>query len=791
MSKFSQQDFEQALRECASEPIHQIGKVQPHGALLVISPDEERKILQATDNIEKFIQASIADALGQPLKVLIGEVASSKIEELIQAAKDETTATGKLTTEQHQIPMDLLAHVYFSDGMIVLELERDGGAHQEGRLAELLLQTQQSMLRTESFSDIASYFNHISRLVRSLTGYDSVMTYRFDSNWDGEIIAQSRRDSAPNYLGMHFPASDIPSQARRLYTTNLVRVIADTDATAVPVFPEINPATRQPLDMSYSAIRSLSPVHIEYLRNIGVHASMVISLLQNGRLWGLISCHHLTPKHASMAMREAAIFISRLVSQRLSSMEALEQRDLTDRAIQINSELLKSLPNDSADAILSRLLPELQTLMNASGVISVVEGKRYLHGDTPAPESIDALLAWLESKPRQAIFSSDYLARDFPPSESYADIVAGLLSTPPTSGMRNCIIWLRKEKFRTVQWAGKYEEGFVQNSAGNFRLTPRKSFEIWTESWQGRSDPWTYTETGVATMLALSLPEGLAQKSLLETALEQQKQAKNELRRHRDHLEDLVQERTAALSIAKEAAEAANRAKSTFLANMSHELRTPMNGIMGMTSLALRRAEDEKLKDHLGKIEKSSQHLLSVINDILDISSIEADRLTLEQADFTLETVLDNVTNVIGRMAKDKGLQLEINVAPDVSGLMLKGDPLRLGQVLLNLASNAVKFTEKGSVTVSIACADVTAPKVKLRFEVRDTGIGISAEDQKRLFNIFEQADASMTRKYGGTGLGLAISKRLVHMMGGQVGVESSLAQGSTVWFTARLQRRM
>ena len=261
----------------------------------------------------------------------------------------------------------------------------------------------------------------------------------------------------------------------------------------------------------------------------------------------------------------------------------------------------------------------------------------------------------------------------------------------------------------------------------------------------------------------------------------------SELKRHRDHLEEIVAERTAALSIAKEAAEAANRAKSTFLANMSHELRTPMNAIMGMTSLALRRAEDPKLHDQLSAIDKASHHLLGVINDILDISKIEAERLTFEQSDFRLGAVLENLSSLIGQKARDKGLKLRIDLPPPLARLALRGDALRLGQILLNLTANAVKFTEAGSITLRVLLAEESPTSTLLRFEIQDTGIGISAEDQKRLFTAFEQADGSMTRKYGGTGLGLAISKRLAKLMSGDVGVDSQLGVGSTFWLTVRL----
>ena len=262
-----------------------------------------------------------------------------------------------------------------------------------------------------------------------------------------------------------------------------------------------------------------------------------------------------------------------------------------------------------------------------------------------------------------------------------------------------------------------------------------------------------------------------------------------ELRQHREHLEVLVQERTTALSIAKDMAEAANRSKSQFLANMSHEVRTPMNGILGMIELVIRRIADPVQKKQLLKAQLSAQNLLRIINDILDISKIEAERMKLEAVPFTLDDVLDNLNVLIGQKAQEKGLAFSVDIPAPLRVGGFIGDPLRLGQILLNLVSNAVKFTEKGGVFLRVHPQEDSATVVLLHFAVEDTGIGISPENQKRLFTAFEQADGSMTRKYGGTGLGLAISKRLVQMMGGSIGIKSAEGQGSTFWFTVRLEK--
>ena len=273
----------------------------------------------------------------------------------------------------------------------------------------------------------------------------------------------------------------------------------------------------------------------------------------------------------------------------------------------------------------------------------------------------------------------------------------------------------------------------------------------------------------------------------LSAAHVEQQHLNEELAHERDNLERNVKERTFALSIAKESAEAANIAKSAFLANMSHEIRTPMNGILGMINILRREGVTSKQAQRLDTIDASAQHLMSVINDVLDISKIEAGKVTLEEAPVVISSLMANVSSILSERGKAKGIRLLIETERLPHNLV--GDPTRLQQALLNYATNAVKFTEQGTVTLRALKQEETAESLRVRFEVTDTGIGVAPDAMSRLFGKFEQADNSMTRKYGGTGLGLAITKRLAELMGGEVGADSTAGVGSTFWFTVKLTK--
>ncbi|MBZ0106394.1 MAG: PAS domain S-box protein [Sulfuricella denitrificans] len=326
--------------------------------------------------------------------------------------------------------------------------------------------------------------------------------------------------------------------------------------------------------------------------------------------------------------------------------------------------------------------------------------------------------------------------------------------------------------------------------------TPRSTYvELWEalthgRPWKGeminrRKDGSEYAEFARLTPIRQS-DGSITHYLAIKEDITEKKRIGMELDQHRNHLEELVAERTQQLAEARDQAEAATQAKSAFLANMSHEIRTPMNAIIGLAHLLRRGSLDAGQRRKLSRIEDSAHHLLVLINDILDLSKIEAGKFALEQSDFELDRVVENVCSMVAEKALAKELELVVDIDPALSRV-LRGDPMRLGQSLLNYASNAVKFTEQGSVIVRARIVEENEAEVLVRFEIQDSGIGVSQKALDHLFTPFEQADNSITRKYGGTGLGLVITQRLAQLMGGETGVESEPGKGSIFWFTARL----
>ncbi len=522
MKNYTPKELQQALELCASEPIHQVGRIQSHGAMIVISAESTRKVLQISANLAKILQLPEGPFLGKSLADVIGEMQAIQIEKLISKIDCQSAANDRISFMGRANSL-LYASVFCSSDMFVIEFTPEIEAFSLENQAQHIIENQRSLLSIENEIDLLRYLEKMSELTRNMTQFDRVMIYRFDTNWDGEVIAEARIESAESYLGSRFPASDIPPQARELYTQNRFRLVVDVEAKPVALVPDLNPVTGQPLDMTLSILRSFSPVHVEYLRNMGVKASMSISLLQGGRLWGLIACHHMTSKSLSSAMQDSAVRIGQIVSTRLSAVEAQQRQSLGGDVSLIVGLLLKLINIDSVEVVLGRLQSQMLTLLDSTGLIVIIEGHRYSLGQVPDQAAIDGLLAWLGHQSVTEVFSCNDLSTQYPPAAIYDSIASGIVASPVSADMRNCMIWFRPERLRTVCWAGSPHKSIDADDAGNIRLSPRKSFETWTELWRGRSASWTVAEIDAAAILAQALTEGIAQKARLEQSLAAQR----------------------------------------------------------------------------------------------------------------------------------------------------------------------------------------------------------------------------------------------------------------------------
>jgi len=735
--------------KCAREQVQIIGHIQSHGLLFALS-EPDLVVRQVSSNISALLGLSPESILGRSFEAVLGARQFEKFGLKVSSGQPLTTTLVRLPASRDSLEMHCVAHR--QDGALIVELEMLGGAH---ALAPLDIDSHIMipLSRLEAASTILELSWLAANEIRKLSGFDRVMVYRFDKEWNGEVIAEVVGPSPVSYYGLRFPASDIPPQVRRLFLMNPLRIIADVASTPVPIVPGAGPLTGRPLDLTRSLLRSAAPVHLEYLRNMDVKSSMTVSILVENQLWGMIGCHDPSPRRVDHATRS----VCALITQILASQVALRiDNALLQSRLAARKMLEKYMEGVEASTSLSPAEhlqnPRLLELFDADGLLSRIDGVVSSHGVTVEEELLRPVVGNLRSLAVRGIASSHMLGELDPSAAVFASRASGALYLELSQETGDYLMFQRKELVETVMWAG--DPNYTVSADERGQLHPRTSFAAWKETVRGCSRQWSEPE--------------------LETAA----RLRERLLRLRD--DQKVRQ-------AKEAAAAANRAKSEFLANMSHEIRTPMNGIIGMTDLALDTDLTPEQRESLGMVKSSADALLSLINDILDFSKIEAGRLEFESIDFMLRDTLEDAIRSLALRAQQKGLELICHVLPDVPE-GLQGDPTRIRQIVANLVGNAIKFTAKGEVVLRVETQEETADDALLHFSVRDTGVGIPADKQQIIFDAFTQADSSMTREYGGTGLGLSISSRLVKMMGGRIWVESEIGRGATFHFTARLR---
>ncbi|PDV86614.1 two-component system sensor histidine kinase/response regulator [Rhizobium sp. H4] len=486
------------LTNCDREPIHQLGAIQPFGFLLAVSSDWIA--VRASANLVEFLGIAQADALGRPVASLITPEALHTIRNKLTTLRgtDVERIFGVVLTPG-QDRFDLAVHM--NEDLVIIEGERC----QEARRDSSSLSMRSMMSRLDNTETMEAFFREGARQARALTGFDRVMVYRFDEDGSGEVVAEAARAGIGSFLGLHYPASDIPVQARALYLRNLFRIIADVDAVPVPILPHLD-EHGQPLDLSMSVLRSVSPIHIEYLKNMGVGASLSISIVVDGKLWGLFACHHYGPRLPSAQSRSTAELFGQMFASRLESRERRLALDYETKARRIADRLLTAVA-DNASLLddPAWLVEALGDAIPADGIGVWINGRLALAGIGPDEKGFAALVRHLNRTAAGRIYAVDRLGDTYPDLE-VDDAVAGMLAIPISRSPRDYVVLFRQELVRTVRWGGDPHKP-VEYGPNGPRLTPRKSFEAWSELVRGRSLPFSEAERRVAETIRVTLIE--------------------------------------------------------------------------------------------------------------------------------------------------------------------------------------------------------------------------------------------------------------------------------------------
>jgi light-regulated signal transduction histidine kinase (bacteriophytochrome) len=743
--------LEAALADCAREPIRVPGAIQPHGVLLALSGDP-LCIDQISANCARELGLDSSELIGQPLSALIPEEQSRLISQANASLRGVENDPIRLRIGSATYS----ASLHKTQNALIIDIEPFIETPQDqSRLITRVLRNLQAATTLETLFDISVHE------VQALTGYDRVMIYRFEPEGHGKVVAEALTGSLPSYSGLYFPGSDIPAQARELYRLNWVRVIPDAAYTPVPLVPLLSPKTGQPLDLGFSTLRSVSPVHCEYLKNMGVRSSMSISLLDNSELWGLIACGHPEPLLVSREVRDACALIGQLLSAKIVAIVANQIQREREEKLSMLGELavgMSRAEHDILDGLVSQ--PELlQSLTMAEGAAVLIEDQLHLFGTCPTREQVSALYLWIRDqglnrqKSREqpvglqglGIFHSNSIAREHPASADYHEVASGVIAFILPKPVVNAVMWFRPQLTSTMNWSGNPTQHFSPGPVGSasHRLHPRQSFEVWEEQVTGIAKPRSRGDLYAAEDL---------RRSALENDLERQVHREQEAVRLRDEL----------------------------VAVVSHDLRNPMSIIIMQCGMMQKWASSDTTAEHrhirraLGTIEKATTRMNSLLEDLLDTAKIDGGRYQLSCHPLNVTRLLEEVCGLLVSLTAEKKIELSCTAGP---GLMVSADPERIFQVLSNLVGNAIKFTPEGG-QIDI---DATSNGVEVLIRVRDTGIGIPAE---HLPYIFKRYWSIKEGNPGGSGLGLYIAQGIVNAHGGNLWAASEPGDGSTFTFS-------
>ncbi|MEA5533366.1 ATP-binding protein [Crocosphaera sp. XPORK-15E] len=756
-------------RNCLQFP----NSIQGQGVLFVLQ-EPELIITQVSDNTEQFFGVAAESLIDQNIAKLFRQSELDIIRDRLHRDNLEWYNPIKLLLyfdEKSEVFEGVLRRQ--PEGLI-LELEVAGYPYQASHLSFYHL-FRSCYGRIKKGNNLGELSQKLAQEIRYITGFDRVMVYQFKEDESGVVIAEEKAVTLNSFLDLHFPATDIPPAARELYHQSLLQLISNVNGEPVAIIPEQNSLTNKPLNLSLSGLRSFSPCHVEYLKNMGVSASMSLGLIKDNKLWGIIACHHYSPKYISYEVRKICEFLAESVIDHLLTAQKTKDWQQGDLIKQLQIYLKTPLNNEIN--LLTRLVhhesQSLLNLVNAQGVAICYGDSITLVGNTPHKSAIRDLIIWLETHQRQNVFATHKLSKIYPQGQAIKTEASGILEISILLNNASYhIIWFRPEVVKTVNWAGDPNQSISLDKEGKIYLSPRQSFKLWKETVKETAIPWQPFEQEAAEKL---------RDALLLAALEFSHTAMQE---------------------AAHKAETANRAKSEFLANMSHELRTPLNAILGFAQV-MRRSPTLQTdhQENLSIITRSGEHLLSLINQVLDLSKIEAGRITFNKKDFDFYRLLDDIEDMFQFKAEEQGLQLLFERSPDVPQY-IKTDQVKLRQVLINLLNNALKFTEEGGVSLRVrgeklTFVDTDKPQEidntllfserMIIVEIEDTGPGISVDELDNLFEAFMQTQTGKD-SHEGTGLGLPISRQFVHLMGGEMTVNSEVGRGTIFRFNIKVE---
>ena len=582
-----------SLNNCDREPIHIPNLIQPHGVLLTIAADSY-EILQVSLNTKQVLGIESEKLLGQPLEEIIGKQQVKSIKGCLKEDFDNINPLPlKIVTANATQYFKGIVHRHRE--IIILELELDLSLSQ-GDFADFYRSVKNPINRIQKTNTLEELCQTIVTEIAKITEFDRVMVYRFDEEGSGTVIAEAAEASLEPFLGLRYPATDIPKQAKYLYTLNYLRIIPHVNYEPVGIIPQHNPLTGEPLDLSMSVLRSVSPLHTEYLDNMGVAASMSISLIKNKQLWGLIACHHNTPKTVAYEIRTICEFIGQIASFELAAKEESQDAEYKMKLKSIQSQFVEIISQTANLATGLTSHPQLLLdLVGATGVALSFGEDITLIGNTPDEKAIAAMLPWLENQfDQEIIYETNYLGEEYNSGALDKVVASGLLALQISRSQKTFIIWFRTEVIQTVDWAGDPQKSEETEADGTVRISPRKSFAKWQETVTGKSLPWKSCEVEAALELRSSIV-GIVLRKADELA-----QINQELSRSNIELD-------------------------AFAYIASHDLKEPLRGIHNYSSFLIEDYSEilgDDGKDKLNTLMRLTHRMEDLINSLLHYSRL-------------------------------------------------------------------------------------------------------------------------------------------------------------------------